>query len=235
MRRYSVIICSYNKLESLKKVVASLSEIDRDNEYILSDDYSTDGTIEWAKESGFFDQIIEMKEDKGYCLNTVRNNGIRAAKNQIAVLLDADCVPEPDYFNGHDIVFDKTLRCISVGFTNFFNTDGTKLLKNNHRLKWLGTNKQFDIKWNAVYGGNIAIPRNIWAEVGQFDERFNGAWGLDDAEFAYRATTLDIPMVIHNLSLVRHLQHPVSGTVEMRSGRGPNTKKFKDKHGFMPC
>jgi len=235
--KYSVVICSYNKLEYLKRVVAGLEHAEgfKDHEYILSDDLSTDGTLEWAEESGFFDKILVMEEEGCYRLNTIRNRGIDAASNGFVVLLDADCVPEEHYFAGHDSVFEQNPRRLSVGFTHFFDSEGKKLHAPDHRNPWLKGAKQCKIGWMAAYGGNIAFSKKVWVEVGRFDESFNGAWGLEDAEFAYRAHTVGVEIVAHRLSVVRHLQHPHSGTKEMRQGRGPNTKKFKEKHGFSPC
>lgn len=232
---YSVVICSYNKLEYLKRVVASLEAIGGPHEYILSDDCSTDGTLEWVENGGFFDKVVTMEEDLGYCLNTVRNQGIRAATNKFVVLLDADCVPEKHYFEGHDRVFESGVRKLSVGFTNFYDEVGESMVMPDHRFNWLGEKDVCKIGWMSAYGGNMAISKKLWTEVGEFDESFNGAWGLDDAEFAYRVHLVEAQIVGHRLSCVRHLRHPHSGTEAMRSGRGPNTVKFKKKHGFSPC
>ena len=234
---YSVVVCSFNKLEYLKRVVAGIRNIEnfKEHEYILSDDLSTDGTLEWVAESGFFDQVLVMEEEGNYRLNTVRNRGMRAASNKFVVILDADCVPVPRYFEGHNHIFEQDQRRLSVGFTNFVDKEGDKVLNMDHRLPWLKGGDECKIGWVSAYGGNIAIPKNIWAEVGEFDENFNGAWGLEDAEFAYRAHLVGARIMMHRLAVVHHLQHPHTGTKEMRQGKGPNTRKFKEKHKFLPC
>lgn len=234
--KYSVVICSYNKLEYLKRVVEGFRAIEDfdEHEYILSDDFSTDGTLEWADESGFFEHIVGMEDEGEYRLNTIRNQGILAASSDFVVLLDADCVPQPRYFEGHDYVFELDQRRLSVGFTDFFNTEGTKAVNMDHRRPWLKGGNECKIGWMSAYGGNIAIPKKIWNEVGRFDEDFNGAWGLDDAEFAYRAHLAGVDIVMHRHAVVHHLRHPHTGTKQMRQGKGPNTKKFKKKHGFSP-
>jgi len=164
---YSVIVCSFNKLEYLKRVVAGLQKIGGDHEYILSDDLSTDGTLEWAEESKFFGKILVMKEPGNYRLNSIRNRGIQEASNKYAVFLDADCVPEDNYFEGHDSVFECDPRRLSVGFTHFFDSEGKRLLAPDHRFAWLKPDSnECNIGWMAAYGGNIAIPKNIWAEAG---------------------------------------------------------------------
>jgi GT2 family glycosyltransferase len=232
---YSVVICSFNKLKSLKHVVKSLREIGGGHEYILSDDLSTDGTIEWAEKSRFFDKVLVMENPGHYRLSAIRNRGMEAAENGRVVILDGDCVPEKRYFEGHDAVFGERAKSLSVGFTHFYDEKGTNLVAPDHRAKWLGEKEFCSFGWMAAYGGNIAVPKNLWLEVGRFDEDFDGAWGLEDAEFAYRAHIASAAIVAHRLSVVRHLRHPYTGTKEMRNGRGPNTEKFCKKHGFRPC
>lgn len=232
---YSVVICSYNKLPYIKLVVGSLASIGGDHQYILSDDGSTDGTVEWAGESGFFSDIVAKERNEGYGLCAVRNSGIRLATNEHVVLLDADCMPEKEYFDGHDEIFGEFPNSLSVGFTNFYDETGNNLLWPDHRSCWLSGQRSITMKWMDAYGGNISFPRRIWDEVGGFDESYDGAWGLEDADFAYMAVKKGAEIHASAKSRVRHLRHPVTGTVEMRAGRGPNTKKFIDKHGFSPC
>ena len=232
---YSVVICSFNKLDSLELVVAALRKIGGDHEYILSDDLSTDGTLKWAKKLSFFDKILVMEKPGDYRLNSVRNRGIEAAENDRVVLLDADCVPEARYFEGHDAVFSQQEKSLSVGFTHFYDKKGVSLVAPDHRKRWLNGKDCCSIGWMAAYGGNVAMSKKLWLTIGRFDEDFNGAWGFEDVEFAYRAHVAGAHIVAHKLSVVRHLQHACTGTKAMREGRGPNTAKFKKKHGFSPC
>jgi len=235
--KYSVVICSYNKLESLKLVAGALKATGVEYELVLSDDGSTDRTVEWARESDLFTRVIEGDRSDEYRLCTVRNSGIEAASGRYIILLDADCVPNSDYFSGHDLAFDTYPNCISVGFTIPYDSSGTKKIANDQRQIWAkkaGT----DIcacGWMAAYGGNISFPKKLWEELGGFDERYNGAWGLEDADFAYMAHKKNVTIVTSSKTVARHLAHPRTGTAEMHSGKGPNTKKFKDKHGFYPC
>jgi len=233
---YSVVICSYNKLEYLKLVTSALQAIGGDHQYILADDCSNDGTVEWANSINFFDKVYSEPEDNGYCLCTIRNRGIERADFDHVVLLDADCMPEETYFNGHNSVFADNKEALSAGFTHFYDSVGKKIINPDHRRKWVPHGKScVPMGWMSTYGGNMAFTKSVWKTVGGFDERYNGAWGLEDADFAYSCHKKGFGIFAHVESVVRHLKHPVSGTKEMRFGRGPNTKKFKDKHGFSPC
>jgi glycosyltransferase involved in cell wall biosynthesis len=235
--RYSVVICSYNKLEYLKLVMAALGRTGVECEVILSDDGSDDGTVEWARESDLFDVVLESERSTEYRLCSVRNKGISQATGDYIILLDADCAPDADFFNGHEEVFALDPKGMSVGYTRLYDKTGTKIIREDHRRNWAKKSgkKVCSIRWMDAYGGNVAFPKSLWERVGGFDERYNGAWGLEDADFAYMIHKIGIGIRASLRTVVRHLEHPVTGTKEMRAGKGPNTKKFKDKHGFFPC
>jgi glycosyltransferase involved in cell wall biosynthesis len=242
---YSVVVCNYNKLYYLQKIAPAIRELlkDRDGEMILVDDNSNDGSLEWAKESGLFDKIWQAEKDEEYCLNTIRNKGFDLAEKDHVVLLDADCLPVKSYFDGHDSIFDqdkeddnysKCKFCISVGFTDFFDKEGVHILNSDHRKQWLGGKDWCSMGWLAAYGGNICIERQLWKDIGGFSEEYNGSWGLEDADFSYRAEKVGARIKAHKLAAVKHLLHPLSGTKEDRSGRGKNREIFKRIHGFYP-
>jgi len=217
--------------------VDALSGMGRQDEYVLSDDGSTDGTPEWAAESCFFSKIVSTGENTGYRLCTVRNNGISALSSDVdtVILLDADCRPEPSYFEGHDTVYSSFGNVISVGITDNYTKDASSLISSDHRRPWLKGKDSIKISWMSAYGGNMSFPLAVWKNIGGFDEEYNGAWGLEDADFAYSCHKNGVFSILGAKSVVRHMQHPPTGTAEMRFGKGPNTEYFKKKHGFSPC
>jgi glycosyltransferase involved in cell wall biosynthesis len=236
--KYSVVVCSYNKLPYLKRTVESLLAIGGGHEYILSDDGSNDGTVEWASSSGFFTKIVSTGVNDGYRLCTVRNNGVMASSGDVThvVLLDADCKPESTYFTGHDLVYSECQpESISVGITDNYDEEGIKLIAGDHRSPWLHGKPYCNLHWLSAYGGNISFPMSVFKKVGGFDEKYNGAWGLEDADFVYMCAKQGSQIYLSSGARVRHMKHPPTGTPEMKSGRGPNTSKFKEKHGFSPC
>jgi len=234
---YSVVICSYNKLIYLKRVMKAITSIGRDIEFVLSDDGSTDGTVEWANASRLFSAISVNDSSGKYELCTVRNNGIHLASRERVVLLDADCAPEPSYFDGHDEIYGMFPGGISVGYTDYYDEVGNRLLHKDHRRGLLNKEEKpiCPIEWMGAYGGNISFPKSLWNDLGGFDEIYNGAWGLEDADFAYMAHSRGVPINASMKCVARHMYHPPTGTLDMREGRGPNTLKFKNKHGFSPC
>lgn len=227
---YSVVICSYNKVRHLKTVVESLRAIGGWKELILSDDHSGDGTLEWAA-CGVFTKMVLQPEHKDFCLNTVRNQGVAAARCSHVVLLDADCVPQPGYFEAHNKVFEMFGDCLSVGVTDCHDENGEAGISKDHRRGWLSGGGPVEISWHGAYGGNIAFPVALWKKVGKFDEAYNGCWGFEDLDFSFRANKLGYRCFMHEGALARHCRHPA------RHDNAPvnrNSRLFQVKNGFPP-
>ena len=95
----SLIIPSYNNLQHLKNVYASIQKHAPEAEVVLLDDGSTDGTWEWMEriqlESSNKTWIIRYEERKGHTL--LYDKGIDIATNEIVGILHADMIIGPNY------------------------------------------------------------------------------------------------------------------------------------------
>lgn len=232
-KTYSVVVCSYNKLYYIKQVAEKLKKLRPENEIILSDDFSTDGTIEWARDSGIFSKIRVESAPGNYRLNTVRNSGIELASNDFVVLLDADCLPDDSYFVGHDILFNGVPDAVSIGITRFYNSDGTVLKTDDRRLGHCGNDKFKKCGWEMCYGGNVAFKKSLWNSVGKFDEEYNGCWGFEDLDFSIRLYKKSVSFYLSVFSSVRHLEHPVcKSSTDASNGNCRNAVLFEKKHGI---
>ena len=85
----SVIIPAHNEEKYIKRCIDSIKDADRvfsgNTEIIVVCNRCTDKTSEIAKENG---AVVLNNEDR--CIAKVRNDGIRAAKGEIIVTIDAD-------------------------------------------------------------------------------------------------------------------------------------------------
>jgi len=236
-RSFGVVICSHNRLDYLKRTLEYFQDSkdvqDRDVQVVLADDKSTDGTIEWALHSGLFSGVFINPKGGSYCLNTIRNGGISMCSSEFVILLDCDCKPVDGFILGHDAVFDRFPKAISVGFTDLYDETGTKILSQDLRRKGLKGESVGGIGWANAYGGNIAFPICLWKAIGGFDEKFDGAWGFEDLDFAYRAHHHGYKCVCHRQTVVRHMRHPIrkDATASERV-KGRNIKLFEKKHGI---
>ncbi len=100
--KISVIIPARNEEENIKKLLVALENQTYSTEFfevIVVDDHSTDNTSSIVKEFKNV-KLISLKED---AINSYKKKaietGIAAAKNELIVTTDADCVPPPSWLS----------------------------------------------------------------------------------------------------------------------------------------
>lgn len=97
----SLIICTYNRAESLKDTLICLKQqkipIDSNFEIIVVDNNSSDKTFEIVAELQETWPNLNYEFEKQQGLSFARNNGIRCSKGDILFFTDDDVLPEPDW------------------------------------------------------------------------------------------------------------------------------------------
>jgi glycosyltransferase involved in cell wall biosynthesis len=93
MKNVSIIIPTLNEKENLNRILNILKpQMGKDDEIIIVDGYSKDGTPEIAKEHGV--KII-FQEPRG--IGAAKTEGAKNAKNDILIFLDADSIPSDNF------------------------------------------------------------------------------------------------------------------------------------------
>src|SRR4029077_901680 len=90
----SVIVCTHNGGRPLARCLESLGKLNYPNyEVILVDDGSTDNTAQVAAES----PNVRYIHQNNHGLSHARNTGATAAKGDVFVYTDSDCMADPDW------------------------------------------------------------------------------------------------------------------------------------------
>lgn len=89
----SFIIPSYNNLQHLKNVYASIQKHEPQAEVILLDDGSTDGTWEWIQQQ----DCVKFRSEERVGHTILYDKGIELATNEIVGILHADMIIGPNY------------------------------------------------------------------------------------------------------------------------------------------
>lgn len=91
----SLIVATRNRLENIKKFMASLSSLSSNPswELIIIDNGSTDGTMEWLCSQEYSRLTVLLKEKRIGKSNAI-NYGISKARGDLLVFTDDDIVPE---------------------------------------------------------------------------------------------------------------------------------------------
>lgn len=176
-------------------------------EVIVVDDAS-DPPLELP--SSPLDIRLLRQEGAGFGLARARNNGARAAANDILVFIDADLMAEKELLAAHARWHHALSDAMTLGMYRRVSVEGvsasmirkgdcsvSRLLESResdrpplaeYLDKANGLSTKRDDIFRAVSGGNLGIRRRFLDEVGGFDETFT-RYGGEDTELAYRAYT----------------------------------------------
>ena len=180
----SVIITSYNMKDMLKETLTSLNpQLSKQDEIIVVDDGSDDETDKMIKK--YFPDIKYIQQErKGYRQQRARNIGIQKAQNDCVILLDADCDPLPYFIRAHKYYFNP--KKVLTG--KLFRAD-----RNGKTCDENITAKRNILTEDELYKircGNLCFSRSEIMKIGGFTEDYDGAWGYDDQDFAYKVIYL---------------------------------------------
>jgi len=181
MPRVSVVLPSYNHEKYVRECIQSvLDQTYQDFEIVITDDGSTDGTVNVIKE--FDDSRIQLythAENKGAC--TAANNSIQKAAGEYIAGLNSDDAWEPTklekqvkYLDSHPeigSVFTKVTFVDEAG--NLIGPENYKDFyifekENRSRYEWLN---YFFSSGNCLCYPSVLIRRKCYDDIGLYDER----------------------------------------------------------------
>jgi len=175
---------------------------------------------------------------KGYRLATARNRGIREAAGSTIVSLDADMLPVPELIEEHLCNLPEGEQAATIGYRRHIDASAVTLdlvresfddirrlpdipsVSNygramDRRLPELENFADHPAPYNCFHAGNVAFRKCDALQVGLFDEQFNGYWGYEDIEFAYRLWRFGVRFLLAPKALAFHQENSVF-TLEYR-------------------
>ncbi|MDO8633687.1 MAG: glycosyltransferase family A protein [archaeon] len=120
----SIVVMTYNRKYVLKKTVEAMLGQDFESlfEIIVVNDGSMDGTKEMLEKNfGKNKKLTVINEERSLPCKA-RNNGIKAAKNDVVVIMDDDCIPEKKWLSKIVNGFDDKKTGIVTSYSRFGGT-----------------------------------------------------------------------------------------------------------------
>lgn len=211
-RFISVIIATYNRTESLKETLDSLSEQDCDGSYeyevIVADNNSNDKTKETVESyknrfNGKLKYLFEPRQGKPYALN----RGIEEAKGEIIAFTDDDCIVDKRWVNEIVETFKKNDLGIVGGIINpvwlspkpRWLSDklyGKLAIQNYGESPFIVSSKS-----QLPFGANISFRKNLFYKYGLFNERMKFAM---DTEICLRLFKNRVKIFYNPRIIVNH-------------------------------
>jgi GT2 family glycosyltransferase len=214
--KVSFIVPLYNCLPLTQAMLASLqASLPRglESEIILVDDASTDGTRAWLAGLAAPCRVLRNDANRGFAATC--NRGAAAAAGDFLFFLNNDLVLTPQWLPP---MLDAFARFPAAGVVGNVQLDAATgavdhagilfnhLGKPEHRKtlppgsRWLGRPAWRRVP--AVTGACLAVRREVWRQLGGFDEAFVN--GGEDIDLCLRARAAGLRNYVALRSVVRH-------------------------------
>ena len=235
MLELSVVIPTYNRLDTLRYVIPSLlrSSVRSDAyEILVADSQSNDGTAEFL--AGVTREYPQVRHLPGPYNGRAmaRNAGIEAARGGVVLFTDADIIASGDLLERHLAHHRRAAGIAVVGMElQVSSYDEYERLRRNPRLRRpLHPASRRRLSWLYFLTGNASVGRRDLDRVGRFDETFTG-YGHEDLELGFRLEQAGIS-ILYEPRAVNYHWHPVPFDEQKAKMElaGRSTVRFFQKH-----
>jgi glycosyltransferase involved in cell wall biosynthesis len=219
----SLIICTRNRSESLRRTLASLESVAVPPhvswEVVVVDNNSRDRTRdvveEFVRASGLNVRYV-LEQSEG--LSRARNAGMRAANGAILAFTDDDVIVGREWLRGVSGAFlegDGNVAMV-FGQTRRLAPGQAKV-----SVKEVGTRQEFTFPanpWYVGHGNNMSVRRVVAERVGEFDVRLGAGTRVgsgEDTDYIYRVLRAGERLVYSPVPIVYH-DHSVDSAEQER-------------------
>jgi GT2 family glycosyltransferase len=229
----SVVIPTYNRLDTLRHVIPTLlqQDVPQDRyELLVCDSNSNDGTAEYLAALAA-SNVRHLPGPYGGRA-AARNAGLRAARGRIVLFNDADILASPDLLAQHLRRHEERRRIAVVGWEVQVKDLADYAFKRDHPNERgrLHPPSRKRLSWLYFLTGNASVERDELLRLGGFDESFTG-YGHEDLELGYRLRHAGIEIVYEPRAVNYHCQDvSVGDQKEKMKLAGRSTVRFYRKH-----
>jgi len=256
----SIVIPFHYGYDILAKTVTSLTQQtyskDRFEVIIAADANHTNAkliTEQYKKVLNI--KLVTLSSSNGWGAASSRNAGIRVARNDVIVSLDADMICPPSFLESHMVWFHKSGKITTIGLKKFVKANRIQprdivrdfysilslpeihSISNNvigsrkdKRIPELDLLKIHPFPSNCFHGGNVAYWRDDALDIGLWDETFNGNYGYEDIDFGQRLFEKGRKLVIEDYATTYHQENKFVSRNERQKGLSINRTKLYERY-----
>jgi glycosyltransferase involved in cell wall biosynthesis len=231
----SVVIPTYNRLETLRHVIPSLQRntlAPELFEIVVADSNSSDGTAEYLAQVASDDPRVRHLPGPYTGRAMARNAGIAAARGAIVMFTDADIIASDTLLERHLARHRVESGIAVVGMELQVDSFATY-----ERLRDMPAERQplhpatrRRLSWLYFLTGNASVRRSDLERVGRFDEDFTG-YGHEDLELGFRLEEAGV-RIVYEPGAIDYHWHPVPYAEQKEKMKlaGRSTVRFYRKH-----
>ena len=235
MPEISVVIPTYNRLDTLQNVIPTLlaQNLPRERfELLVCDSNSNDGTKEYLDEVARDAPNVRHLPGAYTGRAMARNAGIAAAGGEIVLFNDSDILASPDLLVQHLQHHERRRNIAVVGWEVQVKNLEDYADKRDYpqRRGHLHPPSRKKLSWLYFLTGNASVRRADLMRVGRFDESFTG-YGHEDLELGYRLQHAGIEILYEPAAVNYHCQDVAhDDQKEKMKLAGRSTVRFYRKH-----
>ena len=235
MPEISVVVPTYNRIETLRDVLPSLLAQDlpaESFEVLVCDSNSTDGTAEYLAEMHAQHPNVHHVPGAYSGRAMARNAGIDRARGEVVLFNDSDIIASPDLLIRHLAHHRERKNIAVVGLEVQVRSLEDYADKRDHpeARQALHPPGRKRLSWLYFLTGNASVRRDDLVRVGRFDESFTG-YGHEDLELGYRLQKAGIAIEYEPRAVNYHWQDVAhEDQVEKMKLAGRSTVRFYRKH-----
>ncbi len=182
--RVAVVSAVYNEKQFVGRMIESvLSQSRLPDEVVLVDDGSTDATPSIVQSYAERFPIVRLIQNSNQGPAASRNVAWRAAKADVVIFTDGDCVPERDWIEKLVKRFGPPEVAAVAGTYRTLNTQNKLARFVGHEIAWRYRDVPAQVDAHGAY--NLAIRKDVLEELGGFDESYKAPSG-EDWDLTYR-------------------------------------------------
>ena len=238
MPELSVVIPTYNRLETLEHVIPTMlaqtlpaSEF----ELLICDSNSSDGTREYLENVHAEHPNVRHLPGSYTGRAMARNAGIDAAQGTVILFNDSDILDDPNLFERHLAHHRAEKNVAVVGLEVQVKDLKDYAFKRDHPEARGSLHKptRKRLPWLYFLTGNASVRRDDLLSVGKFYESFTG-YGHEDLELGYRLERAGIRILYDAQAINYHCQDvPHEDQIEKNKLAGRSTVRFYRKHPYF--
>ena len=214
----TVIVCTYNRAESLRDTLRALraqkTSPSRSWEVVVVDNNSKDHTCKVVEEVRREWPLLRYEFEQAQGLSHARNHGISAARGEVLLFTDDDVLPEPDWLESTLAGMDKYQADACGGYiAPIWETPPPAWLTERfYGFLAIRTDRIDDFSMTSSdqspFGANMAFRKEVFAKVGLFDtnrgRKGNVLASGEDGELFERILAAGLKAIFLGQSRVHH-------------------------------
>jgi glycosyltransferase involved in cell wall biosynthesis len=179
-----VVSAVHNEEKHIGKLLESLlAQTRMPDEIVLVDDGSQDSTAEVIERYAQRHPVIRFIRNSNQGPATSRNIAWRAARSDVVIFTDGDCVPDPDWIEKLMECFEVESAVAAAGTYRTLNKDRVLARFVGHEIAWRYRNAPSEVDAHGAY--NLAVRKNVLEEMNGFEESYKVPSG-EDWDLTYR-------------------------------------------------